>query len=46
VCQRNKTKQLQHASLLQLLALPTVWANIAMDFVEVLLHVNEKSVIL
>jgi hypothetical protein len=46
VCQRNKTEQLQPASLLQPLALPSaVWADITMYFMEGLSRVNGKSVI-
>jgi hypothetical protein len=46
-CQRNKTEQLHPAGLLQPLNVPTmVWADIAMDFIEGLPHVHDKSVIL
>jgi hypothetical protein len=46
-CQRNKTKHLHLAGLLQPLEVPTtVWADVAMDFVERLPQVNGKSVIL
>jgi hypothetical protein len=46
-CQRNKTEQFHLAGLLQPLELPsTVWADIAMDFVEGFPRVHGKSVIL
>jgi hypothetical protein len=46
-CQRNKTDQLQPASLLQLLPVSsTVWVDIRIDFIEGLLKVNGRSVIL
>jgi hypothetical protein len=46
-CQRNKTEQLHPAGLLQPLIVPTtVWADIAMDFIEGLSRVHGKSVIL
>jgi hypothetical protein len=45
--QRNKTEQLHPAGLLQPLELPsTVWADVAMDFVEGFPHIHGKSVIL
>jgi hypothetical protein len=47
VCQRNKGEQLRPAKLLQPLEVPSaVWADIAMDFIEGLPRVNNKSVIL
>jgi hypothetical protein len=47
VCQRNKTEHLQPGGLLQPLDVPTtVWADVAMDFVEALPKVNGKTVIL
>jgi hypothetical protein len=47
VCQRHKTEQLQPTDLLQPLDLPgTVWKDLSMDFIEGLLRVNGKSVIL
>jgi hypothetical protein len=46
-CQRNKTDQLQSASLLQPLPVPsTVWVDIGIDFIEGLPKVNGHSVIL
>lgn len=46
-CQRNKTEALHPAGLLQPLeVLSQVWADIAMDFIEGLLRVHGKSVIL
>jgi hypothetical protein len=47
VCQRNKTEHLQPGGLLQPLDVPTtVWADVAVDFVEALPKVNGKTVIL
>ncbi|KAF0892583.1 hypothetical protein E2562_016876 [Oryza meyeriana var. granulata] len=47
VCQQNKTKHLHPAGLLQPLEVPSsVWANIAMDFVEGFAKVGGKSVVL
>jgi hypothetical protein len=47
ICQRNKTEHLHPAGLLQPLAVPnTVWADIAMDFIEGFPKVGGKSVIL
>lgn len=47
VCQRNKTEHLRPGGLLQPLPVPsTVWADIAMDFVEGVPRVNSMSVIL
>jgi hypothetical protein len=47
VCQHNKGNHLQPGGLLQPLEVPsTVWADVAMDFVEALPRVNGKSVIL
>lgn len=47
VCQRNKVEHLKSGGLLQPLGVPTtVWADVAMDFVEALPKVNGKSVIL
>jgi hypothetical protein len=46
-CQRNKTEQLHPAGLLQPLELPsTVWADVAMDFIEGFPRIHGKSVIL
>jgi hypothetical protein len=46
-CQRNKIENLQPASLLQPLPVPSrIWADISMDFVEALPKVHGKSVIL
>jgi hypothetical protein len=43
-CQRNKIEQLQPAGLLQTLLVPsTVWADIAIDFIEGLPKVNGRS---
>jgi hypothetical protein len=47
VCQRNKTKHLHPAGLLQPLPIPCqVWSDIAMDFIEVIPKVGGKPVIL
>jgi transposase InsO family protein len=47
VCQRNKTEHLHPTGMLQPLAVPnTVWADIAMDFIEGFPKVGGKSVIL
>jgi hypothetical protein len=47
MCQCNKTEQLHPAGLLQPLDVPTtVWADIAIDFVEGLPKIKGKSVIL
>ena len=47
VCQRNKTEHLHPADLLQPLEVPSsVWADIAMDFVEGFPRMGGKSVIL
>lgn len=47
VCQRNKSEHLQPGGLLQPLEVPsTVWADVAMDFIEALPKVHGKSVIL
>jgi len=47
VCQRNKTEHLHPAGLLQPLEVPSsVWADIAMDFVEGFPRMGGKSVIL
>jgi hypothetical protein len=46
-CQRNKTETLQPAGLLQPLLVPSrVWADISINFIEVLPKVHGKSVIL
>jgi hypothetical protein len=46
-CQRNKNKHLHPAGLLQPLNVSsTVWADVAMDFVEGFPRINGKSVIL
>ena len=46
-CQRNKIEALHPAGLLQPLPVPSrVWADISMDFIEVLPKVHGKSVIL
>jgi hypothetical protein len=46
-CQRNKTPAMSPAGLLQPLEVPSqVWADISMDFIEVLPKVGGKSVIL
>jgi hypothetical protein len=46
-CQRNKSEHLHPAGLLQPLEIPmTVWANLAMDFIEGFPRVNDKLVIL
>jgi hypothetical protein len=47
MCQRNKSKHLHPVGLLQPLDVPsTIWANVAMDFVEGFPRINGKSVIL
>ncbi|KAF0930307.1 hypothetical protein E2562_031975 [Oryza meyeriana var. granulata] len=47
VCQQNKTEHLHPAGLLQPLEVPSsVWANIAMDFMEGFPKVGGKSVVL
>ena len=47
MCQRNKSEHLHPGGLLQPLDVPTtVWADVAMDFVEALPKVNGKTVIL
>jgi hypothetical protein len=47
VCQQNKTSHLQPAGLLQSLPVPTmIWNDLAMDFIEALPRVNNKTVIL
>jgi hypothetical protein len=47
VCQRNKTSHLQLSGLLQPLSVLTlIWADLAMDFIEALSHVNNMTVIL
>ncbi|KAF0907465.1 hypothetical protein E2562_017398 [Oryza meyeriana var. granulata] len=47
VCQQNKTEHLHPAGLLQPLeVLSSVWADIAMDFMEGFLKVGGKSVVL
>jgi hypothetical protein len=47
VCQRNKTSHLQSSGLLQPLPVLTlIWADLAMDFIEVLPRINNKTVIL
>jgi hypothetical protein len=46
-CQRNKMEHLHPTGLLQPLQVPsTVWADVAMDFIEALPKVSGKSVIL
>lgn len=46
-CQRNKSEHLHPAGLLQPLSVPSsVWADVAMDFVEGFPNLNGKSVIL
>lgn len=46
-CQQNKTEHLQPAGLLNPLEVPSkIWSDISLDFVEALLKVNGKSVIL
>jgi hypothetical protein len=46
-CQKNKSEQLHPAGLLQPLTVPSaIWCDIAMDFVEGLQRVNNKSIIL
>ena len=47
VCQKNKSEHLHPGDLLQPLDVPTtVWADVAMDFVEALPKVNGKTVIM
>lgn len=47
VCQRNKTSHLLSSGLLQPLPVPSlIWSDVAMDFIEGLPKVNNKSVIL
>jgi hypothetical protein len=47
MCQKNEIAHLHPAGLLQPLDVPsTIWADVAMDFVEGFSCVNDKSVIL
>jgi hypothetical protein len=47
VCQQDKTTHLQPSGLLQPLSVPTlVWSDLAMDFIEALPRVNNKTIIL
>jgi hypothetical protein len=47
VCQQNKTSHLRPSGLLQPLPVPSmIWSDLAMDFIEALPRVNNKTVIL